>query len=109
MFRKTIYGDVTVFLKEEAIQQINKLDLINRNFLQLNIVLGHYTPYMMKDVPSMSPEQLWSSIGGVLSLWLGVTIMTSVEFIELLYAIVSNWYASRLDKVYTDGASGAQP
>ena len=40
----------------------------------------------------MPNEVLLSSVGGVLSLWLGVTIMTIVEITEAIYSIIVTCY-----------------
>lgn len=71
---------------------MRELNLLSRNFVQLNIVLDRIAPYEMIDSPEMSGAQLLSSVGGVLSLWLGVTIMTAVELLELIYVVVGSWH-----------------
>ena len=43
----------------------------------------------------MPNEVLLSNVGGVLSLWLGVTVMTVIEVIELIYFIGKNWFDKR--------------
>ena len=40
----------------------------------------------------MPNEVLLSNVGGVLSLWLGVTVMTIIEIIEVFYFIVVTFY-----------------
>ena len=67
------------------------LDPIGRNFIQLNVFFDGMYLYEMSEKASMSGDSLMSQLGGMLSLWLGITIMTGVEFIELLYTIVSHW------------------
>ena len=57
--------------------------------LQLNVVFQHIYPQIMRDKPHMTHEILMSNVGGLLSLWLGVTAMTLLEFVELLYRIVA--------------------
>ena len=69
--------------------QLRQLDLIARNYLQVNVVLQSNVPIIVKETVSMPSEVLWSNIGGVLSLWLGVTIMTAVEFVDFMYVIIS--------------------
>ena len=81
--------------KNEAVNRLRRIDLIKRNFLQVNVVLNQHVPTVVNETVSMSTEVLWSNIGGVLSLWLGVTIMTAVDFIELVCVIVKFLYNRR--------------
>jgi len=46
----------------------------------------------------MTAEFLLSNVGGLLSLWLGVTAMTMIEFVELIYRIAT---AGRSQDVHT--------
>jgi len=64
--------------------------LISENFLQLNVVLKRNFPLVVEDKPAMTAAVLLSSIGGVLSLWLGLTAMFFVEIIDLIICICRN-------------------
>ena len=44
----------------------------------------------MKEIPSLTIDLLTSSIGGMLSLRLGVTTIAIVELVELLYSVAVN-------------------
>jgi len=68
------------------------IDLITRNFLQVNVVLSQNAPTIVQEVVLMSNEQLASNIGGLLNLWLGITVMAAVEFVELICLIVKHVY-----------------
>jgi Amiloride-sensitive sodium channel len=57
------------------------------------------------DKPSLTIDGVWASLGGVLSLWLGINVMTIVEFIELLYVSVRNRYRMRSVSQENDAAS----
>jgi len=67
-----------------AIQNTSLSALIRENFLQLNVVLKRNFPLVVEDKPAMTTQILLSNIGGVLSLWLGLTVMFFVEIIDLL-------------------------
>jgi len=45
-------------------------------------VLKRNFPLVVEDKPAMTTEILLSNVGGVLSLWLGLTAMFFVEIIE---------------------------
>jgi len=63
------------------------LSLIGENFLQLNVVLKRNFPLVVEDKPAMTTEILLSNVGGVLSLWLGLTVMFFVEIFDLIICI----------------------
>jgi len=62
--------------------------LIGENYLHLDVVLRHAFPTIVEDKPVISAERLMSNIGGILSLWLGLTVMFLVEIIELVVCVV---------------------
>jgi len=67
-----------------VLQNTSLSTLISENFLQLNVVLKRNFPLVVEDKPAMTIQILMSNIGGVLSLWLGLTVMFFVEIIDLL-------------------------
>jgi len=91
------------------VNRLRRLDLIARNFLQVNIVLNTKTPIIINETVSMSVEVLWSNIGGQLSLWLGVTIMTAVELFEFVYVLVKNIGNKRQKATKADSAMASDP
>jgi hypothetical protein len=76
------------------------MDLVTRNFLQLNILFDKTVPFLMTDKQAMTLDNLGAQLGGVLSLWLGITIMTAVEIVEFIYILVQQY---RYNKKLTDG------
>lgn len=77
--------------------EVNQVDIIKRlqqthvmedNFIQLNIIFDKYNPMVLKDVPSMTVDRMLSLVGGALSLWLGITVMTAVEFVQLVFDLM---------------------
>jgi Amiloride-sensitive sodium channel len=71
---------------------VRRLDLITKNFIQLNVVFEQPHPYTVTDKPAMTIDIMLSAVGGSLSLWLGMTIMFVFEILEFIYAVVGNWY-----------------
>jgi len=58
-------------------------------------------PTVVEDRPVMNSEKLWASIGGILSVWLGLSAMFLIEIIELIVCIVRDrFFVSR--KVETE-------
>ena len=75
--------------------QLANLDLIRNNFLKVNILQKYPTPYVMTDKPQMTWETMLANIGGSLSLWLGITVMTLAELAELAYSVVLFCYEKK--------------
>ena len=63
-------------------------EMIAQNFLQLNVVFQNIYPEVLTDRPDTTIEILMSNVGGQLSLWLGITAMTTFELVELIYRLV---------------------
>ena len=73
-------------------------NLIEDNFLRLYVVLDRASPLLLTDYATMTWEVLLSSIGGCLSLWLGVTVMTFVEVFELVFNLGSMFVERKKSK-----------
>ena len=86
------YGSKT---DQEMLQLLKNVNLIEDNFVKMNVILDSYNPYVLRDTPAMTWEALLSSIGGCLSLWLGVTVMTFVEVVEFVYMIATKIFKRR--------------
>ena len=89
------YGSRT---DQEILQLLKNVDLIKDNFVKINVIMGSYMPYVLTDKPAMTWEALLSSIGGCLSLWLGVTVMTFAEVVEFLFFIATKILQRRKTK-----------
>ena len=66
------------------------MDYFRSNFLQLNVQFGSQSFIELKDVAAFSVDTMGAQIGGVLSLWLGVTVMFAFEVFEFFYIYFSN-------------------
>ena len=74
---------------------MQQLDPIGSKFLNLELFFDRQYPYVLEEQPTLTGDNLLAQLGGMLSLWLGITIMTAVEFIELLYTIIGQWIQRR--------------
>ena len=94
---------------ETMVERLKVLHLIEDNFLLINVVMQSQFVYMLTDKAQMTWDGVLSSIGGCLSLWLGVTVMTLVEIAEFLFRIGSIYFAKRKHKERTEptGTAGA--
>jgi len=85
-------------LYKNVTKKINKLystGLIQDNFLQLNIQFENTQYNEQRDIPALPLEALGAQIGGVLSLWLGVTVMLLFEISEFVYHLLHECHSSR--------------
>jgi Amiloride-sensitive sodium channel len=92
-------------LQTEAVTLVSKLDLIQKNFIQLNIRFDEPHPYVIADSPAMTLDDLLSSFGGTLSLWLGITVMFLVELVDLFISFVYAIFPAYLRKKRTETPS----
>lgn len=105
------YGEISGKMKnktlsdEEAISLLQKMDGLQNNFIQLNIFFQHYTPMVLKESSSITSDKMLSLIGGALSLWLGITVMTVIEFVQFIFDLMAAVQRKRAASVETDNCS----
>ena len=68
-------------------QQIYNTGLIQRYFLLVEVQFESSTFITYVDTPALSMDQMGSSLGGMLGLWMGISIMAAVELMELVYTL----------------------
>ena len=61
---------------------------VHNNFFHVNIYFRDSTVVVQKQVPSITLSDFWSSIGGILGLWAGVSIITVIEVISLIADLI---------------------
>ena len=74
-------------LPADILARLKNLDLIEDNFMKINIIQKYTSGLAMTDQPQITWETLLSNIGGSLSLWLGITVMTLAEVAEFVYNV----------------------
>ena len=96
------FADSSKSLPQSTIlDQLANVGLIESNFLKVNILQKYPTPYVMTDQAQMTWETMLANIGGSLSLWLGITVMTLAEVAEFIYSIFMFEYKSHKTKPLT--------
>jgi len=76
----------------DHLQQLYKEGLFQANFLQLTIQLNYNIYTIQKDVAAFPLDALGAQVGGVLSLWLGVTVMLIFEIFEFIINLQYEYY-----------------
>ena len=67
---------------------LKDLKEVGESFMVVKLVIESEKPFLLQDKPFYSWDVMVSLVGGILSLWLGVTAMTLFELFELLYRIL---------------------
>ena len=81
----------------ETLEELRKLQLIEKNFLEVTVKMSQRLVQLADDVPQLALSTVVSNLGGSLSLFLGVSIMTAAEIIELIYSLVKIALARKKD------------
>ena len=74
----------------KGFEKLRKTDLIRRNFLEISVLLQAEQTIMMEDYPVLCLESLFGNVGGILNMWVGISFVTAVEIMDLLWTCVSN-------------------
>ena len=73
--------------QEEAMQMLRDTTLIEDNFARVDFYLGSTTLVTMTDTKKYSQTDLFSTLGGTLNLYSGITFVIIIELFELLFLI----------------------
>ncbi|XP_033101246.1 acid-sensing ion channel 1C-like [Anneissia japonica] len=95
MWPGTDYMDTVVEkLKDTPLFAVNNTldteDYIKKNFVKLNIYYENLQYDYIEQVPTYTFLSLISNVGGHLGLWIGMSALTLLEFLECFYDIVKH-------------------
>ncbi len=65
---------------------------VKESFYRLNVYFRESTVEQHIQVASFSLADLWSGVGGILGLWLGISVMTIIETMSFLVNFVTNCF-----------------
>lgn len=71
----------------ETLEELKKVNLIERNFIQVSVKMQEKSVQIVNDIAAISWDTMASNIGGSLNLWLGISVLTVAELIELIYSL----------------------
>ncbi len=63
---------------------------VRRSFYRLNIYFAQFRMFEMREQPKTHWSDLLSSVGGTLGLWIGISVFTITELLDLLCVLSSN-------------------
>ncbi|ESO08916.1 hypothetical protein HELRODRAFT_168836 [Helobdella robusta] len=67
---------------------ISKLTEISESFLEMKFIMKQSCPYLEENIQTYTMEVLIGVVGGMLSLWLGLTVASGAEVIELIFLLL---------------------
>ena len=75
----------------EAYDELKQIDLIHRNYLQINIYMDNSELKRIEETEVFEPINLMANVGGMLNLWIGITFITIFEVAECLFLLLRTW------------------
>ncbi|KAK3103995.1 hypothetical protein FSP39_023507 [Pinctada imbricata] len=67
---------------------LRSTELIHQNLLRVNIYFEDLSVVEFKQMPAYELADLFADIGGTLGLWMGISVLTIMELVELLIRLV---------------------
>ena len=68
---------------------LSKWNKLERNFLQINVLLANKRYEVVSEHPVVTWDIILANMGGMFNLWIGVSFITLIELLELVYRLVS--------------------
>ncbi len=75
--------------------ELLKLAWVQDSFFRLNVCFKESTIEQHIQVASFSLADLWSSVGGILGLWLGISVMTIIEVFSFIFNSFFNCFKKK--------------
>ncbi|XP_064641880.1 FMRFamide-activated amiloride-sensitive sodium channel-like [Lineus longissimus] len=63
-------------------------DSFQRNFVSVTVQKETFEVSIVEEKPDISLAKLLSSVGGIMCFWLGITVITTMEIVELIYDLI---------------------
>ncbi len=87
--------DLPWWYKEiDELEQL-KLRWVKDSFYRLNVYFKKSTVEQHIQVASFSLADLWSGVGGILGLWLGISVMTIIEVFSFVFYSITNCFKGK--------------
>ncbi|ESO10724.1 hypothetical protein HELRODRAFT_167218 [Helobdella robusta] len=82
-------NDTSVEISQSNMTQIKE------SLLEIKFVMKQNFPYYQTESAAYTWDVMIGTVGGMLSLWLGITVASAVEIVELLYLLVKSYHRKR--------------
>ncbi|ESN98602.1 hypothetical protein HELRODRAFT_162034 [Helobdella robusta] len=73
----------------------SNLTQIRNSFLLIKFVMKQNFPYYQSEGPVYKWDMMIGTVGGMFSLWLGITVANGVEIIELVYSMLKKCWKNK--------------
>ncbi|ESN91421.1 hypothetical protein HELRODRAFT_165453 [Helobdella robusta] len=70
---------------------------ISESLLEIKFLIKQNFPYFQMDKPVYTSDMMVGTVGGMLSLWLGITVASAVEIVELVYLLLKRCWERYLN------------
>ena len=88
---------------EHAIlEELNNLMLIEDNFAMVSLLMKSQQVDILEDIPKYSWTSVMSSLGGILNLYSGITMIIALEILELIYYLFARLVATLCPDIKDD-------
>ncbi|ESN91844.1 hypothetical protein HELRODRAFT_182019 [Helobdella robusta] len=84
--------------EREDHNSFSNLTQIRESLLEIKFVMPQNSPHFQTDKPVYTADMMIGSVGGILSLWMGITVASAVEIMELLYFLLKCIFEQKLNK-----------
>ena len=74
----------TSYYKVKTVDELNT-KWVKESFYRLNIYFRQSTVEQHSQIPSFTFADLWSGIGGILGLWVGISVITIIEMCTFIF------------------------
>ena len=91
LFNASLSADTTDEEVYAATTTPEAVEFLAAGFMHLIVQFGSQSFIELNDVAAFSMDAMGAQIGGVLSLWLGVTVMFAFEAFEFFYIYLTHW------------------
>lgn len=82
--------------------KLSDLKEIGESLLSIKLIIGQDFPFMNVEKPLYTWDVILGIVGGVLSLWLGISAMTIPEILELVYFILKRFSKLIVSKYFSN-------
>ncbi|ESN97533.1 hypothetical protein HELRODRAFT_177964 [Helobdella robusta] len=82
-------------IKQVGNVPLSNLTQIGESMLEIKFIMPQNCPYFLADTPAYTSDMMIGSAGGMLSLWLGITIASGVEFVEMVYLLIKRFWEDK--------------
>ncbi|XP_054708571.1 degenerin deg-1-like [Uloborus diversus] len=81
---------------------------LNKNFLRVHVFIQEMNYLRFKDVEAYSLPELFADLGGCLGLYIGVSLISIIEFHELILHIMTIFYKNLNRSFQVDSSKGSR-